>query len=212
MKNTDNKGKFIVFEGIDGSGKSTQLRLLGEKLSNCGISCIETLEPTFGIAGEALHKILSGKVKSDPRVIASLFVSDRLDHLLNEENGICKNLNEGKTVLCDRYCFSSYAYQSVDAPPDWVVESNKICTDILRADCTVFIDISPELAIERIKGNRDSIEIYENLERLTGVRNAYFNMFDKFGGDENIFIVDGNAPVSDISEKIADYVKRTVFA
>lgn len=212
MKNTDNKGRFIVFEGIDGSGKSTQLRLLGEKLSECGISCTETLEPTFGTAGEALHKILSGEVKADPRVIASLFVSDRLDHLLNEENGICKALDEGTTVLCDRYCFSSYAYQGVDAPLEWVIESNKICTDILRADCTVFIDITPELAMERINVNRGSIEIYENLERLTGVRKAYFDMFERMGDKENIFIVDGNASISEISDKIFKYVKKTVFA
>ncbi len=207
----DKKGRFIVFEGIDGSGKSTQIKLLSKALSECGIPCIATLEPTFGVAGEVLHKILSGELAADPRVIASLFVSDRLDHLLNEENGICRTINEGTTVLCDRYCFSSYAYQSVDVPTEWVIDCNRLCTEILRADCTIFIDVSPETAMQRISSNREHTEIYENTERLTRVRDAYFKMFDRFGSEEKIFIVDGNAAASEIAAKIAVYVKKNIF-
>lgn len=205
------RGKFIVFEGIDGSGKSTQIKLLADALAECGKECVRTLEPTFGIAGGVLHKILSGEVKADPRVIASLFVSDRLDHLLNEENGICGELEKGRTVLCDRYCFSSYAYQSVDVPLEWVIDSNRICTEILKADCTVFIDISPEKAMERINLNRESTEIYENVERLSRVRGVYFDMFDRFAENENVFIVDGDAPVEKISAEIINFVKKNVF-
>ena len=144
------RGKFIVFEGIDGSGKSTQLKLLAEKMRSKGEKCHETLEPTYGMVGTLVHDILSKKVKADPRVTAGLFVADRLDHLLNETDGVVKKLNEGITVLCDRYYFSSYAYQGSEVPLEWVIDANRLCADVIRADYTIFIDVMPEVAMDRI--------------------------------------------------------------
>ena len=119
------RGKFIVFEGIDGSGKSTQMKLLAQKLEEKGIKTRLTLEPTYGLVGGTLHHILSGKIKADPKVTAALFVADRLDHLTNAEDGVLKSLENGETVICDRYYFSSYAYQSTEVG-EWVVEANKL--------------------------------------------------------------------------------------
>ncbi len=206
-----NRGKFIVFEGIDGSGKSTQIKLLSENLKKRGILCKETLEPTFGMVGGALHDILSGKITADPKVTASLFVADRLDHILNNEDGVLKSVNDGITVLCDRYYFSSYAYQSVEVPREWVIAANRLAAETLRPDAVIFIDISAETAMERISKNRDNIELYESLERLAKVREGYFSAFELMKNDEKIFVVDGNRSVEKISAEIEKIIVENVY-
>ena len=205
------KGKFIVFEGIDGSGKSTQLKMLAEALRENGIKCVETLEPTYGTVGTVLHDILSGKTKADPKVTAALFVADRLDHLTNAENGVIKMLEEGTTVICDRYYFSSYAYQSVEVPPEWVIGANKLAAETLRPDCTLFIDISPKVAMERISNNRETTELYETEERLIAVRDGYFKAFERMKNEEKIKIFDGDKPVAEIAEEIKNFVFSEIF-
>ncbi len=200
------KGKFIVFEGIDGSGKSTQIKMLAKAFQKRGLAVCETLEPTFGIAGEVLHEVLSGKKKADPKVIAALFVADRLDHLTNPENGVCKTLDEGTHVLCDRYYFSSYAYQSVEVPKEWVVSANSMAADTLRPDCTIFIDVEPQVAMQRISQNRENIEIYESLERLTAVRCAYMDAFSSMKDVERVKLFDGNKSPEEIAQEIEEFV------
>lgn len=204
-------GKFIVFEGIDGSGKSTQIKMLAEKLEKMGIKCRRTLEPTFGLVGGVLHDILSGKIKADPKVTAALFVADRLDHILNEKDGLLKSLKQGETVICDRYYFSSYSYQSVEVPGDWVVDANRLCADTLKPDCTIFIDISPQTAMDRIVKNRDRIELYETEERLTQVRTAYFDAFRKMKDSECVKIIDGERTADEIAEDIQRYVFENII-
>lgn len=205
------RGKFIVFEGIDGSGKSTQIKLLSQALEKNNIEYQSTLEPTYGMVGAVLHEILSGKVKADPKVTASLFVADRLDHILNDKDGLLKNINDGKTIICDRYYFSSYAYQSVEVPREWVISANRLAADTLKPDVTIFIDIPAEVAMERISQNRENIELYENLERLAAVREGYFSAFELLKDDENIFIVDGSQTPEKIAEEIKNYVFKNVF-
>ncbi len=200
------KGKFIVFEGIDGSGKSTQIKMLAKAFEKREMAFCETLEPTYGIAGEVLHEILSGKKKADPKVTAALFVADRLDHLTNPENGVCKTLDEGKHVLCDRYYFSSYAYQSVEVPKEWVISANRLAAETLRPDCTIFIDVAPEVAMERISRNRENIELYESLERLTAVRCAYMDAFSLMKDVEKVKIFDGNKLPEEIAREIEEFV------
>ncbi len=206
-----NRGKFIVFEGIDGSGKSTQMKLLAKKLEEKGIKTRLTLEPTYGLVGDTLHRILSGKIKADPKVTAALFVADRLDHLTNQEDGVLKSLDAGETVICDRYYFSSYAYQSTEVPSEWVIDANKLCAQTLRPDVTLFIDISPQVAMERILSNRESIEIYETEEKLTKVRDAYFAAFEKMKTSENVKIINGERTVDEIAEDIEKYIVENII-
>ena len=119
------KGLFLAFEGIDGSGKSTQIRLLNDRLLKEGCRVYQTCEPSGGPIGSQIRQILTGRMKADSRVIAALFAADRLDHLLNDINGMAARIEEGITVLTDRYYFSSYAYHSVDVPMDWVIAANE---------------------------------------------------------------------------------------
>ncbi len=205
------KGKFIVFEGIDGSGKSTQLKMLAEALRESGIKCVETLEPTYGAVGTVLHDILSGKVKADPKVTAALFVADRLDHLTNSETGVLKKLSEGVTVICDRYYFSSYAYQSVEVPSEWVIAANRLAAETLRPDYTLFIDVSPKVAMERISQNRETTELYETEDRLTAVREGYIKAFDTMKNEEKVKVFDGDKPAGEIAEEIKRFVFSEIF-
>ena len=96
---------FIALEGIDGSGKSTQTKLLAGRLAGEGHKIYQTFEPTNNAIGSMIREVLRGNVKADDRVVAGMFVADRLDHLLNPEYGVVKKLEEGYTVIMDRYYF-----------------------------------------------------------------------------------------------------------
>ncbi len=196
------KNLFIAFEGIDGSGKSTQVKLLTEKLENAGLKVYTTCEPTDSPIGKIIRDIFSHKMEADHRTIAGLFVADRLDHLLNKTNGILKKLEEGYTVITDRYYFSSYAYQSTHVDQDWVIKANSLSANLLRPDVNIYIDITPEISIERLKKGRSSIELYETLENLQNVRNKYFEVFELLKSEENVLITEGNRAPEIISNEI----------
>lgn len=197
---------FIALEGIDGSGKSTQTKLLTEHLTSQGHKVYSTFEPTDSPIGSLIRNILKGNAKADHRIIAGLFVADRLDHLLNEVNGIVKKLDEGFTVITDRYCFSSYAYQGTHMNMDWVIQANSMSAEILRPDINIFIDVAPEESMQRLHNNRDNIELFETLENLKEVRAKYFEAFEKLKSEENIFIVDGNRSTELIAKDIWEEV------
>lgn len=202
----DTRGHFFALEGIDGSGKSTQLKLLAQRLEQTGRPCLTTCEPTGRPMGKLLRQVLTGQVRCDSRVVAPLFVADRLDHLLNEENGLCQAVENGLTVLTDRYYFSSYAYQSVDLPLEWVIEANRPCAQLLRPTATLFLDIEPELALERIAQNREGTELFETIERLTRTREQYFRSFEALKGEERVIILPGDQSVEAMAQAIWEQV------
>jgi len=204
----DSIGKFIAFEGIDGSGKSTQIKKLIAKLSLLNIRCYETREPTDSPIGSLIHQIMTGRILADNRVIASLFMADRVDHLLNATDGICEKINSGITVITDRYYFSSYAYHGVDMDMDWVINGNRISAEILRPTLTVFLDMPVQKALERIERERFHTELYEKEEKLIGVRKKYFEAFDKLKEVETVAIVDADADVDVVAERIWSAVSK----
>ncbi len=200
------RGKFIVFEGIDGSGKSTHSELLFKRLYGEGINAQKTCEPTKGAVGSLLRDCLSGKIDMDERAIAGLFMADRIDHLTNADIGLVAKIDSGVSFVCDRYYFSSFAYNSLTLPMDWVIELNRFARETLKPDLTIFLDITPEAFEERIKG-RESKERYEKLEILKRVRAGYMTAFGKLT-DEKVFIVDSSASREIVHEKIWDEVSR----
>ncbi len=198
----DKKGRFIVFEGIDGSGKSTQISLLKNKLISEGHSCFQTREPSDSPIGALIHQIMIGRINTDNKALAALFVADRLDHLLSGGDKLKEKIDGGTNVISDRYYFSSYAYHSVDMDMDWVIAANSVCADVLKPDCTVFIDISPELAMKRIAEGRSKTELFETKERLTSVRENYLESFDKLKDKETVVIIDGNKSPEEIAAEV----------
>jgi dTMP kinase len=203
----EKKSPFIVFEGIDGSGKSTQLKMLSEKLNLLGIENVCQCEPTDSVIGKEIRNILSGKEKVDPKTMALLFAADRIEHI-TRKGGILDNTQNGITVLSDRYYFSSYAYQMVDMPLEWVIEINSMAQKLAKPDLHIFVDVSPEICLERISKNRDNIEIFENEKRLTLARENFLKIIESTKETEKVLVVDGSRPVEDVSNEIWNNVKE----
>ncbi len=199
------RGKFIVFEGIDGSGKSTHAVLLKERLEKEGYRVYLTREPTEGEAGVLLRRLLTGKADLPEQAIAGLFMTDRIDHILNAKTGMLRHLEEGEIVICDRYYFSSLAYNGAYAPMEWVIELNRLAMDTLRPDLTLFLDIRPETFLSRIE-SRGSTERYEKVEVLEKVRENYFKAFSLLP-EENVQVVDNGRSIEAAAEEIYLAVK-----
>lgn len=195
---------FIVFEGIDGSGKSTQLKLLCERLAANGRKPHPTAEPTDSTTGKMLRAALSG---SDPRTaaeMAALFTLDRIHH--NKcENGIEKSLDAGFDVISDRYYYSSLAYQGSLTDYEWVRRMNCDCPEIRRPDLCIFLDMSPKAALARIGSRGEATEIYEEEETLTLFRATFMRVFHSL--TDNIAIIDAEGTPEEVSDRVWDAVK-----
>lgn len=202
------RGRFLALEGIDGSGKSTQLRLLLARLRERGVPCRGTREPSDGPVGAMLRQILTGRMAADGRVIAGLFTADRLDHLVNARDGILAQVQSGVTVVTDRYYFSSYAYQGVEVDLDWIIDSNRLSAELLRPDATIFLDVPVSQALERIARNRSGTELYETKDRLTATREKYLEAFRRLEGRETVLTVDAGADEDTVARRVWDAVCR----
>lgn len=194
--------RFIVFEGIDGCGKSTQAKLLTERLNLEGIPVHLTSEPSSRPIGKMIRDIFAHRMEADERTIAALFVADRLDHVVNHEEGIRTKLEQGFTVICDRYYLSSYAYQGSLVPLDWVMKANALSVELAKPALHIFIDIPVELSMERISRSREQLEPYETHENLVRVRAAYLKVIELLKNEEHIVTIDGTQSIDWIAEQI----------
>ncbi len=200
------RGKFIALEGIDGSGKSSQIGPLVRRLAGLGVPCRETREPTGGPVGSLIRQIFTGRVTADNRVIAALYAADRIDHLVNEVDGLLSALDQGITVVSDRYYFSSYAYHSVDADMDWVIQANALSAQLLRPTLTVFLDVPVETALARIRENRFVEELFDGEDRLRRTRELYFQAFEHLRDVERVAVVDGTGSQEQVGQRIWEAV------
>lgn len=195
------RGRFIVFEGIDGAGKTTQIQLLAERLRADGRQVAITAEPTTSVTGKMLREALSGR---DPRTaseMAALFVLDRIHHNVGE-GGIEQLLARGVDVICDRYYYSSLAYQGSQTDFEWVKAMNLNCPDIRRPDICIFLDLEPKESLKRITSNRTSaeIEIYETEEILGAVRDKFLAVLDTIG--DKVAVIDAAHPIDEVAERV----------
>ena len=197
-----NKGKFIVFEGRDGSGKTTQARLLSSYLEAKGYKTVLTAEPTALPSGKALREALSGKVKKSECQMAVMFVDDRIAHNIHPTGGLSALMDQGVTVICDRYYYSTLAYQGQSTDYEWVKSMNLKCPDIRQPDLCIYVDLLPEQSLERIAKGRETVEIYENLSTLTKVREQFLSVIRDLGERDNICILDGYRTAEQVSEDV----------
>ena len=201
----ENKGKFIVFEGIDGSGKTTQIGKLCEYLESKGRKVFITSEPTISMTGGILRDALTGVSKRTSCEMAAMFVLDRLFHNVNNKWGINKMLDEGYDVLCDRYYYSSLAYQGSETDYEWVKRMNLDCPEIRTPDACIFLDLTPDESLERISKGRATTEIYETKEKLTAVRNTFLSVFEELreNPNEDIHIISAFGDVETVAARIS---------
>ena len=194
--------KFIVIEGLDGSGKTTQIRLLSKRLKELGRSVAETAEPTVGATGGLIRDALSGFTPRTGTEIAALFMADRVAHNVNPVNGINAMLAQGRDVISDRYYYSSLAYQGVVSDPDWVFHINVDCPEIRKPDLCVFLDLDDEACLRRMDAGRSFREIYENENTLLAVRKRYYDAFERLKGRDNIVIVNADRTREEVAEDV----------
>ena len=198
MKN--NRGLFIVFEGIDGSGKTTQVKMLSEWLEAMGRKTYITAEPTPFPTGKALREALGGKVKKSECEMAVMFVQDRIAHNITAEVGIEALLDAGVDVICDRYYYSSLAYQGSLCDFDWVKGMTVGCPAIRRPDLCIFLDLSPKQALSRIGKRGEAKEIYEKEETLTLFRDTFLRVFASL--DDNVAIIDASGSADEVAARV----------
>ena len=197
------KGIFIVFEGIDGSGKTTQCRLLRDALQRNGFEVALTREPTDGKWGRKIREIASSGRKGTPAEDEmTYFIKDREEHV---REVIMPALEAGKIVVCDRYYYSTIAYQgALGLDPVQIRRLNEEENDFPRPDLVVYVDVEPEQSLKRISENRagGTNEGYEKKEFLEKVKRIFDAM-----PDENIERVSGADDVRTITESIATTIK-----
>jgi dTMP kinase len=165
------KGVFICIEGLDGSGKSTQTKLLTKKLCKTGYNTIFTAEPSKGKIGHFIRKRLFEQKRLPTTAEALLFAADRVEHV---QNTVIPALKEGKIVISDRYIYSSLAYQgSTGLNLDWIETIN---TYAQKPDLSIFIDVAPEMVLERLKRKKS---VMENLQTQQHVQEIYKKYIEK---------------------------------
>lgn len=211
--NNQRKGCFIVFEGLDGSGKSTQVRGLGSKLQKRKYEVITTQEPTKkSVIGSLITRILYKNTVVPDEVLALLFAADRADHTINT---IIPALEKGMIVISDRYVYSSLAYQSRGMKKrldiDWIRSINQAA---IEPDLVIFLDATPKDAMSRLQKGQKRVQdhnFFENLEVQTRIRDAYYDIFNFHQVDTgiqntNIYRIDAKLPVKQIKEIIGERV------
>ncbi len=201
-----NRGRLITFEGIDGCGKSTQVKLLVEALNREGKKSILVREPGGTLVSEEIREILLHRPSSVlcDRTEALLMCGSRAQ--LTYEI-ILPNIEAGIHVVADRYSDSTLAYQGGGRQLDleWLIKLNTFATNGLEPDVTFFVDLLPSEAERRRKQEKDRIE-RAGLELQTAVRNAYLELAKRF--PERMVVLDGHQPVEAIHGEILSELKR----
>ncbi len=205
------KGKFIVFEGLDGAGTTTQAAILEKHLKEKGFNVHKTAEPSTGPIGTIIRQILAGRLipnslsnstEIDPKTIALLFAADRHDHIQNE---IIPMLEKGTIVISDRYKISSLVYQGLFThETQWVENLNKF---VLNPDITFFLDIDGDTAFTRIYKNRSFFELYEKRQYMIDLALRYKDVIAQ-QHHSSIVNIDGTQPIDEIASYISTYLNN----
>ena len=201
---------FIVFEGIDGAGTSTQIKKLVERgCSERGQGAfLATAEPTGGETGRFLRRMLGGEFSVDEKTNAYLFAADRCEHIFGK-GGVQELCQAGKTVVSDRYFFSSMAYQSVSCGEELPRLLN---SPFPLPEYLFYFVINPEVSLGRVTARGEKKEIYETIEKQKKISAQYekvISEYEKNAGETGMKIIriDAEKDIESISEEIWNILK-----
>jgi dTMP kinase len=191
---------FIVFEGLDGAGTTTQLHRLHGSLLRRGLRVDATSEPTSGPIGKVLRDAIEGRIALDPVAQALAFAADRADHAFNP-GGIAAALRDGRCVLCDRYVVSGLAYQAaLGLDLGWLATINAL---VPKPDVTIFIDTPVDVCAARIAARGGGADLFHETAFLATVRNRYEDVLATSDMLGTLLRMDGDRPVDDVEAAIA---------
>ena len=195
-----NEGLFVVLEGIDGSGTTTQLGRLADHLRGEGYTVHTTAEPSTWPVGVFIRDVLEKRKTLSPKGLALAFATDRLDHLSQE---IEPHLQAGAVVLADRYVLSSLAYQSLSSPMDWLLSIN---SQARSPDLSILLRVSPEVAARRRAKRNTPDEIFDADQHQRAIAAAYDDIFTRevFGPKE---VVNASGAVEEITTALLTHIK-----
>ena len=199
MEKNTHSGKFIVIEGLDGSGNTTQASLLVKRLKKFGIKTHLTKEPTDSLIGGLIRSRLKGDWSCTPDCLQLLFSADRAYHL---EKDIVPLLKKGIFVVSDRYFLSTLAYGALALDVDWLKCLNE---QFLLPDAMFLIRASPKICVERIEKDRTSLELFEKIYELGRVWGHYEKLAGEF---PDVLIIDGEKNIDTVSETIFSEVEK----
>lgn len=196
--------RFVVFEGLDGAGTSTQLGMLQEAFRERGTTCFATCEPTDGPIGRLIRAVLRGELSVSGCTLALLFAADRSEHL-HAPGGVLAALRDGGYVASDRYLFSSVVYQSMDCPTGYVSAINARFPLPRRL---IFIDTPPEECQRRVAA-RGARELFDRLPLQRRLRERYLEVNAHYAAlGVEVLTVDGSGPREAVFERIWEHMAR----
>ncbi len=209
MSRAQRKGAFIVLEGLDGAGTSTQVRRLAASLRSSGYRVTATGEPSDLPIGRlirsALRRRLPGRERGETfthETLALLFAADRLDHLHQQ---ILPALRRGEVVLCDRYVLSSLVYQGLTSRPAWVSQINQLA---VPPDLTLFIDVDPRTAAARRASRGKEAELFEDEQTQQKIAARYRRVIRHRRRRERIISIDGSKSIEEVTAQALKLIDR----
>jgi len=191
------RGVFIVFEGIDGSGKSTHIKALAKELKGRGYNVIQTSEPSKDRIGNFIRMYAErNDHRLTPETEALLFAADRFEHVMTV---VEPALKRGRIVISDRYLYSSLAYQGAGGLDlDWIREMNRFAP---KPDLGILLDLLPEFSLQRVERRKTVFEVSDYLRK---VRNIYLRLVE----EGELVKVDADKPRKAVQEEIFSLVNE----
>lgn len=206
------RGHFIVLEGLDGAGTTTQAERLALRLRQKGHRALVTREPSDGPLGLLLRQALTGRLglpggrgALSQQTLALMFAADRMDHL---EAQVHPALEQGITVICDRYVLSSLAYQGMNVEMQWVHELNREAT---TPDLTLYVEIDLETAKKRRELRGGEEELFDADEKQRQVRAQYERAIELIRDNDRIARIDGSRSIEEVTEACWAEMTRHLF-
>jgi len=199
------KNLFIVFDGLDGSGKGEMIKRLEKYLGKKKLKILVTKEPTGGYYGKEIREIL--KKEKDPKMGAekclALFVADRKEHLINE---IEPFLEKGGVVICDRYYYSTIAFQHTQGiDMEQIIYQNM---SFKTPDITFILDLPAKMALGRVDKRGDGKEKFEQLEFMKELRKNFLKLKETL--DDNIKIIDSSRSKDEVFNQIKEEIDKLI--